>query len=377
MGDAFLTQEPWMIFFDLLLIIGLYYLLKPASNHKTISKTRSVIIELGILLFCLFSFWGTDWFHYQELYFRIRNDVYAATSLEPVYEWIITNISFSYLFFRLLVWGIALLLLNDTLRRLPIEKKLAKFIFVSIALIWFSYARVSLAMALLFWGLTVFVQSGRRSVFLSSILALGAIGVSYFFHKSALFGIGIVVLSILSSKMNKRFYFLLLLAIPLLAYMTQHLLVDFMKMEADSEGTGFDQFIITGQNYLGQDITTIGIGSLLQQLLERLPYYLTAVVCIRLQTKREYSSTPRCLKAFVNATLLIVVLASFFLINSGQNTQVVYVRFLRFCFIPVTIVLAYCWERGYFPVLTRVAVFCGWAGSLYSVLYSFYVSIIA
>ena len=85
-------QTAWMVFFNILIVFCNYCVLKDTLKYPfKVSKAKYNIGWMLCLLFCLFSFWGTDWFHYLETYDIIRAGY--ETNLENVYVWIIQNIS--------------------------------------------------------------------------------------------------------------------------------------------------------------------------------------------------------------------------------------------------------------------------------------------
>ena len=86
---------------------------------------------LTALVFCLFSFWGTDWFHYAEMYFNILYVSGFNTSLESVYT-LIAAISPNYLVFRAIIWGSALYLLCLLFRHVSVRGDLLLSIFCGI-----------------------------------------------------------------------------------------------------------------------------------------------------------------------------------------------------------------------------------------------------
>ena len=376
MNEMVLIQRPWMVFVNLVLLFLLYYIYNPSSRGVSISKSRKRLGAFLILVFCLFSFWGTDWFHYYNLYNELKYDPYKATHLEDVYVWIINTLSFNYLSFRLIVWGTALMLLFDTLNNLSLDKDIALFLFVSISLIWFAYARVSLPMSLLFWGLSIIYKTNNSYLILHLFIGIAAIIVTYYFHKSSLFGIAIIFLAVLMNKLGRRFYILLLILFPFLVLLVRDYLADIMVLDLSREDSDFGFYVSSAQHYMDGDKTVRGIGAIIQRLLEIIPYYLMVVLSVKIKRHRSYNLFPSGIKIFVNCIFLIVVLSTVFLFIQDANVSVIYIRFLRYGFIPMIIVLAYCWKCQIFKKLTYIIWQVGFLGSIYAVSYTLYYSLV-
>ena len=210
-----IPQEPTsgLVFLNLLLLFAVFILQKQALSDPFIVPQSRRWASIAIMfIFVLFSFWGQDWFHYLDAYLELC--LGNSGHMEDVYVWIAQQLSVGYISFRFAVWGTGLILLLLTIERLPLKKDLILLFFGSIWIIWFSYARVSLGLALCFYGLAVFYHP-YRSKLLSKILAIAAIAVSFFFHKTAFVMIIAVVLTIMSLRFNKQLFFLILvISIP-------------------------------------------------------------------------------------------------------------------------------------------------------------------
>ena len=189
-----------VILLDIVIYIAIYFLLRGALRDKAVPKNNYFFACLLILIFCIYPAWGGDYFHYRESFFSIKQNGY--TNMEIPYQYIIKNIADTYFQFRLMVWGVALLLLYYTQKSLPVPLVLCSVIFCLLFLPRFSYARVSLAMSMTYFGLVVLLNKKTR---INYIIGFAIIGASYFFHKSALFGIAVSVISfLLASSLNKR-----------------------------------------------------------------------------------------------------------------------------------------------------------------------------
>lgn len=370
-----LPQQPTtgLIFINLVLLFAVFLLQRPAlrspySTYK-FSRVTSIII---MFVFVLFSFWGQDWFHYHEIYPELC--LGNSGHMEDVYVWIAQHLSDGYISFRFAVWGIGLILLLLTMERLPIKKDLIILFFGSIWIIWFSYARVSLGSALCFYGLAVFYHPYRIKS-LSRILAIAAIAVSFFFHKSAFVLIIAVVLTIVSLRFNKQLFFLILvISIPFLILYIRNNIETFFMLEADADEGGLGQSIIYGQRYLGSDNKTRGIAARIATWLGSIPYYLLLIQSILLTVKPINNEEPRVVQSFIRLFIIMIFITTLFLFDLGVNSSLLYIRFLRFAAFPSTVLLACYWEYKYYPKLTRWTFYIAALSTLYSVSYSLYLS---
>ena len=360
-------QSALLVLLNIIMIGCNYLVLKDSLKnpyHTTIGKYR-----LGVFLcslFCLFSFWGTDWFHYLETYDIIRAGY--ETNLENVYVWIIQNISPYYLIFRLIVWGSALCLLVKTVNNLSVSKEIVLLLFGVIYIIWFAYARATLAMVLAFYGYSLIVKN--RHNFQSVVLGTSILLSSYFFHKTAAFAIGVAALALFLKRYPRYAIWILLITFPVGVVCAKIGVTDFMMSDTGGDGD-MASYMAAGQRYMEEDLSSHGIGALLQSMLERIPYYLTA--CLGFGIIRQNKILiPNDVKAFIVLQILLVLISSIFAFNLGVNTSTIYVRFLRFAAMPTTIVMAYLYQSGYRHKYVKRTIQIAVCGTLYALLYSFY-----
>ena len=73
-----LEPLPILVFSNLLMVVLLLLLSwKGFKEPFVLRPWRRYLMILVALVFCLFSFWGTDWFHYAEMYLNL---VYMDTN---------------------------------------------------------------------------------------------------------------------------------------------------------------------------------------------------------------------------------------------------------------------------------------------------------
>lgn len=364
-------QTPILVALNIVLVLLLYYLTKPvlAKGELTIIKRRFVI--LVSFIFCIYSFWGEDWFHYYNLFDEVKAGS-MHSHFEEVYLWLIERTS-NYYIFRIIVWGAALFFFYRTLRLLELNFDLALFFFCSIYLIWFSYARVSLAMSLMFYGVTLILKSRNLSIIK---LALGVffIGVSFFFHKSSLFGITVVIFGLLLQRGAKFTTTIALITFPLIIFLVSIYLGEGMNMLMADEDSTLGEYATQGSRYLEGGLGFRGMGVRVASLFEKLPYYLLAFLCImEVFGKKQLDKAQRY---YYLVTILFVLVSSVFLFNIGVSGRVTYVRFIRYTQIPATISLVLLFNNNKYPKLYRYTYIIGILGAFVNLFYVLYCSIV-
>lgn len=143
--------------------------------------TKSVAF-LGFI-FCVFASYDGDWYHYYDIVVENFKHPDPYSHIEPIHMWIITTLSFGiYLWWRIIIWGLAFWLLYLSFSRLKINNLLTWSSIIAITVIQMSTGRVYLGIALMFYGFCCIIVplKHRRSVFKGLILMV----VSIIFHKS-------------------------------------------------------------------------------------------------------------------------------------------------------------------------------------------------
>ena len=348
------------------------------------------------MVFCLFSFWGTDWFHYAEMYFNILYVSGFNTSLESVYT-VIAAISPNYLVFRAIIWGVALYLLCLLFKHVTISGDLLLALFCVLWLIDFSYGRIVLAYTMMYLGGSVLMKPVKGKRLLSLMLGIALLILSLFFHKTAFFGVALVVLALFSRLLNKRTFVLIMVIYPFVLLLVQLLLMQFMDTAVDTNEHSSSS--AAGQAYLNKDTREIGPAYLLYLILRYIPYYMVAWIAYKVNVYQpeiqespkssespessenpDNSDSPELLEApsevrfFARLTVYIVLVSTIFLFDLGANTLTLYMRFLMYAFIPACVVLAWAWQQKFRMRMVKLTFLVGIAGTFYALLYSFYIS---
>lgn len=365
--------------FNTLIWVLLFIALIPGrSKPYLLSKGRKLLVFFLLLLFCLFPFFGGDYFHYLE-YFRDVKQGFTW-GIEEVYVWLITN-SPSYTFFRLTVWGPALLLTLMAYKRIAPLDNLSLSFFSLLYLLWFSYARVSLAMAIIFWGLCLMAKPFERRKIISYILGLVIICCSVFFHRSALIGVIAAVGSLFMKNINKKFIIFVISFFPFLVVIMKLLLSEFLTFDLDYET------FVTSQHrdiYLSEETNdslksglSLGVGPYISVFLTRLPLFLVAISYGYSVVKGYYNHFIEPARIISSYSFIIILIAFAFSLDLGVSTYVFYYRTLNFAMIPSAVFLAQVKIQGKMSRTFKLIYFISLLGVVYTLIYTIYSSIVS
>lgn len=364
-------QTPSLVLFNIFLLFLLFLTLKEALEPPhivSLAKYRFALILC--VIFCLFSFWGTDWFNYFDFFPNLQSG--DKGHMEDVYVWIARNLSPNYLIFRLIIWGGAFYLFILILKSLDISEDLVLLFFVVYSIIWFSYTRATIAMTIAFLGGSIMYRKEKH--FLSFIIGSVLLFVSTYFHKSAMFVIPIVYMAYLFDVNAKLALRLTILLLPIIVVYANSFVDQLMLTDIDNTTDNmFSEYMISGQHYLSYEKKITGLGAIIRNVLERTPYYIIAFLGFKTLASDWNEDIPFNIRSFIIIQILIVVFSSVLLFDFNGNTQILYVRFLRYDAIPTVIVMAYLYELGIYSRIVDASIYIAGFGSVYSLLYALYV----
>lgn len=362
------------ILFNIFLWGSLYLTLKPVLNIPYRLTIRKVYVAyLILLLFCLFPFFGGDYFHYINIFDEVKLGYYAH--VEEFYLWLIKYCN-SYHLFRFCVWGLALFLTIKSFKRLDINYHLALFFFGVIYLPWFSYARASLAMASIFYGLSFIARPIDKRKFISLLVGFSFLFLSIIFHKTAVLGIVCALCSMFLKKANRKIIIILFIFFPIIVYILSFLINQFMNVDL-----GYDDFITGRQrdNYLTNATKTglsMGVGPFIMVFFSRAPLFIVAFSYIYLVYKGYYKTFSDSVKIVSSYAFVLILLAIMFSLDLGYNTYVLYYRTLNFAHIPSAVFLAYIYSQKCIPRLFKFCYYSSLFGVIYTLIYSAYCTLI-
>ena len=347
-----------LIEYALLIGINYYAWLNPRFVNNTKIRWSCFLL----LIICLTPFYCGDFFHYFEWYektlkFPLGEE--GVNNMELVYNYLIHNTYKSYILFRLVIWGVSIYMLLRIPGVLGINKNLFLYVYMSSAIVVFCYGRVSLAITMMFLGLAVLLHGNK-------LLGLLLIIISFYFHKSALFGILMICIAILLGKISKARLTFGLLSIPLIIILIKISIAHFLIVDADSNTT---LNVSMGQRYLSEDSTFNGFGINISYWLNYFLSFMWILMFIKCTIKGYYFNWPKHIRIFANTSFLITIVSTLMLLAS---TRILQVRFIEFAFIPSAIMLCYCKIKGILPQFTQYVYNAGLAFGAYTIIYITY-----
>lgn len=352
MGDFFSSlasqRSALTTFFTLVLFCALLFITWPARRYPyRINRDSRIHAYWLILLYFVFAMNDGDWFHlynlFQDSSFRSRDvsDISSQSAgLEQAYIFIAKIVGYNYLLFRLIVWGGTALFSYLLGKRLGVNKSLYLFFFVIISLDIFSFQRGSLAMALGFWGFSYIIKPFKKSKLLSFCIGLTIIYCSTFFHKSAFILIPVFLLSFL--RYNKRTIVLLLIGAPVIAYFMLNYLADFL-LNLGTDGELINATVMQG--YLTVEKRHMGIGSILRNIILPLMFFSMFWYVVKQVIIKKVPLPNPYLRLFNSAFVIIVGSFLLLIVGSVINVSMLYMRFLYFSVLPLSIVISYIYDN--------------------------------
>lgn len=312
--------------------------------HK-LSNEGIVFALFLCLLFYLFPMAGTDFYDYKEWvetagYTDISSIPQYYLHYEKLYYYIINIVHNNYFLFRLVVWGGSLFLYWQTAKRLKIDKSAFTFYLCICIVPLTATSRVCLAFALAFYGFSFLAQPITRkgSNLFSFILGSLIIFFSLFFHRSAIFLLAILPLSLFN--FNKKTIWLFALAIPTLVVMAYTNLFDFIFNFEMADTSLLDSE--TATHYLDSDKKrVIGLGQGIEFTMKYGSHIAMVILIVKSILNNSYKVWPKHVQKYANATLFITGLASALLLAPGATTYKTFERLIVFAYVPQSFLLAY------------------------------------
>lgn len=346
------------IFSNIVLFLLAMFLSLP-KVAKSIRGTYCLAV-ISAFLFCLFSFWGGDYFHYYSSF----SDSFVDTHVEPVYSFLAQKTP-TYTIWRAIVWGTSLLIVLFVFNKLEINNYYLFFTFVIIGLLDFSYGRFSLCLALIVLG--YYLLSKKKQI----VFGFALFVVSFFFHKTAIFGVAIALVALVVPLNSFKHLVLYSVFFGIASYLISVSLSYFMSFNADSD-VMLGAVVWKGQMYLENEDMLSGFGGKLRDYLDKTPLYLSLILYLMMVVNKKITEIPKNIVSFGGWSALLIITASLFTLSTDFYTNVMYERFLQFSVIPTAVFIAYCYCNKLYPKYVKVILSMAIISSLYTLLYAYH-----
>lgn len=363
-------------FFDILFFLMLF-LYSKKSLKRCIPQRRIYICLLIILLFCIFNFCSGDFYHYYKTIQDLSkthiniSEWELGDHLEVPYLLTSKFVNYHYYAFRIIIWGGALILSYLTAKRMNVDRGLWVFCFVAFTLSLFAYARVSLAMALSFYGMSLIVNPSAKNNSPSLLSVTRFVGIflvvsSILFHKSAVIMLIIAPLSLL--KINKKVLIITVIAFPVVTWLVNHHFFDYINLISGTNNIVDLNAVSYYSTYYENER---GLGSLLSYGLNLSKFYALLILIVFVVLGKQYKELPYHIAVFFNAAFWIIVLSSVFA-TADLSSEVLFYRLLYYSIIPAPIILSFVKRYLNVQKLFYTVISLAFMQAVYMLLYAFY-----
>lgn len=320
-------------------------------------------------LFGTCSFCDGDNFHYikwiENANTRGIPDIY--NSAEIIYQYFSYFTNESFILFRMFVWGGATSILSLTAKRLELSPRKVLLLIISLFIVTFCYARVTLAIVLYFYGFSYLIKPIHRRNILSCVVGLLIIYISSLFHRSAYLLIASTLILVVP-KLGKgyRGWFMLTIYIVtayiIVFYILNHF-VEYIQIIGDMSVV--DKY----NKYAEKEVSIQGVGAGIYYFLQFVILWGATIACFI--NNRKYKESWVSYNLFKMSVALL--LGSFiFRIIPDLIGGMAY-RIQEMAMIPVTLYLCYSLTYYRFSYKkARALIIIGVISNIYKISYYFY-----
>lgn len=322
-----------------------------AGAYHTPKSTR--VLFLLVLVFAIMSWTNGDWMHYRHF---VQDGIGSSESMEDFYNWLKETVSGNYLLFRIVVWGLALIMLIMAFRLYGIAEYDGLFFLFVVFINYFDYSRSALGIAVYFCGLAVMLsgKSWKRRLFGIIVLSCAT-----YFHRSTV--VLIMLTPLCFFPINRKTAVPIIIVLILSFMSLKGLFLSFMDKAISSDDAGMAD---KASYYINQERGTIVSGSIIGILIGYWKYsvfYILFIFDTLVIFKREvYRELPSQVKALYNimASLLILSVMIYYF-NIGHLA--LYYRFLMMLYVPLTVITVYLFSNHYIKRFTylKLLAYCG------------------
>lgn len=341
------------LFFSLALLPVL--LLRKKNGVLYISRVSSetlLIYLCGILLYCIIDRTDGDYFHLKEELSYIVTHPYTFSGVEPFYKFIAKYTIFSYSLFRTIIWGLALFFYCYCLKTCKLLFFESLWFFVLIALTYFSYPRVSLAICVYLYAVT------KLWIDKKPLIALMFFLLSYWLHKSIFL---LIFLTPFAYIKLTRIRILLIISISIGLSPLLSKVINIISLNIG----GKEVATIMRYASLSQ---SMGIAEIIQSFLFWFP---SAIILFKIVSNKNFLDQ----NSYYNKlfTLVISILSLSLLVQfSGIGTKFIYTRIREFTIMPMCILFSYYIRKKQFNSIVQICVYLYLLSDIYYMCYRYY-----
>ena len=298
------------------------------------SKHKMRIPWILSLIFFLFAFWDTDYYSYKN-FFSHPDENFR----DPLYYYLTFMCFNSYIIFRLIIWGGALLLFHKTIKRYALSENYTVFIFIGLFLLSFSTGRVCLSMSSYFYGLSFLLIKGDNNRIKNILNASIFIILSYLAHRSIL--PLIIAIPLINIGFTKKKYFLMFCFLPVLVLMIKFGLNYIVSVNDTGEGN-LQELSASVYSYATIDDFKYNWKFTLIRIIRECSFYCSTlfVSYIIFKEKNRFKISSSIVQLLLILVLINFVAIAFRIADVGIASKMSE-RYLYMSGIPICIILSY------------------------------------
>lgn len=333
------SQNMYLFCFMFFLGIALLFWKKNVIKYDGWKKTYQPIFVALVFIYTILSFYNGDFWHYQA--FVLGTDDHWTPS-EPIYEIIADILGRNYLMFRIVIWGSALFLLLKIFKLYGLDRGQTLYFFFCTYISVFDYARASLAMAIMWLGVSYLIILTRKRPLIASTMGILLILLSFFFHHSML--VTILSCLMLLVPLNKKILLLIICLFPVLVIIAYKAITNY---------TGVD---ILGDDSIGRKLAGLDFEAAEMSFLEKIrnlwhfmtfyiPFFIiTYTIFLKKKTKQIRIAIRKYYQLY-KVVFGVVLIASSMLFVGLENLLMFY-RILYISMIPLAVIFCGLHQHG-------------------------------
>lgn len=303
-------------------------------SKNTLPTKPNTSFRFLILLYIIFSFYNGDYWHYLE--YVKHNDLSYEPS-EQYYIIIKEFVNNNYILFRILVWGVALLLVRKAAENFNLNANYFLFFFFTIYISIFDYARVSLALSAYFYGLSLLIHHNKSKPIIGIILIISSV----LFHNSVI--PLILFTTLLLIPFNKKIIIILFILLPYLTAFINTVLLNFIGMDL----ANLEDITNKLNHYDKQESIEYSFLEKLRLLCVYLSFYIPFIgTTYIMYFKNKIELFPNYIVHVYKIMYLIILLATCCLFLQTDN-NILFYRYLYMAMMPISFITIYLKQHQY------------------------------
>ena len=339
-----------VLFWSLYMVIFIYAVWKTlyfAPKDKRNVSVSSLFMVLYFTAYTVFYCVNPDYFSYRNWSHNLflmdwhKEQVYAHLMLFCRARLFV----YPYEVFRLIVWGGGVLIVYLTAKLyrsllMPGLVLMLLFVFYSGG---FCYARASLAMAVYFMGIGIYLWKDNSFV---KMLGIGLAICSYFFHNELIIGI-VMLPGILFPFEKKQSIFFSLMILAIIITVFSYISSDPMFLE---RVFGSEELAERMEQYSNQEQGVFRRSTFVKYANYFYPFFLITKIFYR------YKKQPKPITAIYRITFALLMATVAFMVVAGLRSTYTY-RVMYITMIPISIMITYYYNNGFLKKYQLVIMF--------------------